>query len=59
VATLAFAGSTPTLDPVAISPQLYTVRLENDRLRVLEYRLKPGKEEPMHSHPPGVVFALD
>lgn len=54
----ALAESAPTLDPVAISPQLYSVRFENDRVRVLEYRLKPGGKEPMHSHPPGVVFAL-
>lgn len=58
VAALAFAGSSRTLDPVALSPQLYSVRFENDRVRVLEYRLKPGGREPMHSHPPGVVFAL-
>ena len=57
-AALAFGESTPTLDPVAISPQLYSVRFENNRVRVLEYRLKPGGKEPMHSHPPGVVFAL-
>jgi quercetin dioxygenase-like cupin family protein len=56
VAVLAEAA--PTLDPVAISPQLYSVRFENDRVRVLEYHLKPGGTEPMHSHPPGVVFAL-
>lgn len=37
------------LDPVALSPQLYSVRFENDRVRVLEYRLKPGGKEPMHS----------
>ncbi len=54
----AVAESAPTLDPVALSPQLYSVRFENDRVRVLEYRLKPGGKEPMHSHPPGVVFAL-
>lgn len=58
VAVVALAESTPTLDPVALSPQLYTVRFENDRVRVLEYRLKAGGKEPMHSHPPGVVFAL-
>ena len=58
VAAVAFAESTPTLDPVKISPQLYTVRFENERVRVLEFRLKPGGKEPMHSHPPGVVFAL-
>jgi hypothetical protein len=45
-------------DPVKQSPQFYTVRLENDRVRVLEYRLKPGEKEPMHSHPAGVVFYL-
>ena len=54
----ALAESAPALDPVAISPQLYSVRFENDRVRVLEYRLKPGGKEPMHSHPAGVVFAL-
>ena len=58
VATFALADSGRPLDPVAISPQLYKVRFENDRVRVLEYRLQPGGTEPMHSHPPGVVFAL-
>ena len=45
-------------DPVRISPQYYTVRFENDQVRVLEYRLRPGEEEPMHSHSPGVVFVM-
>ena len=45
-------------DPVKISPQYYTVRLENERVRVLEFRLKPGEREPTHSHPPGVVYVL-
>jgi quercetin dioxygenase-like cupin family protein len=45
-------------DAVRLSPQLYTVRFENDRVRVLEYRLKPGQKEPSHSHPPSVVFYL-
>jgi hypothetical protein len=27
-------------------------------VRVLEYRLKPGEKEPMHSHPAGVVYVL-
>lgn len=48
----------PETDPAKLSPHLYTVRLENDRVRVLEYRLKPGGKEPMHSHPPGVVHML-
>ena len=45
-------------DPVKTSPQFYKVLLENDQLRVLEYHLKPGEKEPMHSHPAGVVYVL-
>ncbi len=45
-------------DPVKVSPQYYKVLLDNDEMRVLEVRIKPGEKEPMHSHPPGVVYAL-
>jgi len=45
-------------DPVKTSPQYYKVLLENDQVRVLEYRLKPGEKEPMHSHPAGIVYVL-
>src|SRR3977135_2350264 len=45
-------------DPVKASPQYYKVLLENDQVRVLEYRLKAGEKEPMHSHPAGVVYVL-
>ena len=51
-------ASQPQSDPVKLSPALYTIRFENDRVRVLEYRLRPGQKEPMHSHPPGVVYAF-
>ena len=44
------------VDPVKQSPQYYKVRVDNDRLRVLEYHLPSGQREAMHSHPPGVVF---
>ena len=47
-----------SLDPVKLSPQYYTIRLENERVRVIEYRLKPGQKEVMHSHPPYVVHIL-
>jgi len=45
-------------DPVKLSPSLYKVVLENDQVRVLEYRVKPGDKEPMHSHPAAVVYLL-
>jgi beta-alanine degradation protein BauB len=34
------------------------VRFENERVRVLEYHLKPGEKEATHSHPAGVVYVL-
>src|SRR5213080_4877113 len=45
-------------DPVTTSPKYYKVLLENDQVRVLEYRLKAGEKEPMHSHSAGVVYVL-
>jgi quercetin dioxygenase-like cupin family protein len=50
--------TTHAQDPVKTSPQYYKVLLENDQVRVLEYRLKPGEKEAMHSHPAGVVYVL-
>ncbi|MGZ8853198.1 MAG: hypothetical protein ACXW2X_07355, partial [Thermoanaerobaculia bacterium] len=45
-------------DAVTVSPQYYTVRLENDRVRVLEFRLKPGEKEAMHTHGAGVAYIV-
>lgn len=58
IAISASAQVTPIEDPVNKSPQYYTVRFENDRVRVLEYRLRPGQKEAMHTHPAGVVRYL-
>jgi beta-alanine degradation protein BauB len=55
---LAIGMAMSAQDPVTTSPQFYRVLLENDRVRVIEYRLKPGETEPMHSHPAGVVYVL-
>lgn len=60
-ALLASFASTASLkvasaqDPAKLAPQYYKVLLENDHVRVIDYRLKPGEKEPMHSHPSGVV----
>jgi len=54
----AMCMATSAQNPVTTSPQFYKVLLENDQVRVLEYRLKPGEKEPMHSHPAGVVYVL-
>ena len=57
--TFAFAISSANIgaqDPVKQSPQYYKVLLENDQVRVLEYRLKPGEKEPMHTHVGGALY---
>ena len=45
-------------DAVAAAPHAYKVLLENDRVRVLEYRSGPGTKADMHSHPDIVVVPL-
>ena len=57
-AAAVLAQSTSAGDAVAVSPQLYAVKLENERVRVLEYTLKPGASEPLHSHGSFIVRFL-
>ena len=45
-------------DAVAVAPDLYMVRLENDRVRVLEVSGNPGTTSDQHSHPAQVAVAL-
>jgi quercetin dioxygenase-like cupin family protein len=46
------------VDAVTAAPHAYKVLLENDRVRVLEYRGAPGTKAEMHSHPDLVAVAL-
>ncbi|HEX6280454.1 MAG TPA: hypothetical protein VFZ49_10640 [Pyrinomonadaceae bacterium] len=55
VLTVSFASAQ---DAVKLSPSMYKVLLENEHVRVLEFRCKPGEKEPMHSHPAFVAFPL-
>lgn len=45
-------------DATEVAPNLYRVLLENDRVRVLEYRGQPGAKAAMHSYPALVAYAL-
>ena len=47
-----------TLDPAETNPQHYTVVFENDRVRVLEYRDRPGDRTTPHEHPDSVMHTL-
>jgi hypothetical protein len=42
-------------DPAKTDSDKYRVILENERVRVLEYRDKPGDKTTMHAHPDFVV----
>jgi quercetin dioxygenase-like cupin family protein len=37
---------------------MYKVLLENENVRVLEFRAKPGEKEPVHSHPAAVIYVF-
>jgi quercetin dioxygenase-like cupin family protein len=45
-------------DPVKVSPKNVKVVFENDKVRVIEVRIKPGEKIPVHSHPAHVTIAL-
>ncbi|TSD99289.1 cytoplasmic protein [Skermania sp. ID1734] len=45
-------------DPAVVDPELYRVVFENDRVRVLEYRDKPGDRTHPHRHPDSVLYPL-
>ena len=45
-------------DPVVTDGDKYTVLMENERVRVLEYRDSPGQRTTPHYHPDYVLCAL-
>ena len=51
-------GNTMDRDPVRTDPELYSVVFENDRVRVLEYRDRPGDRTSEHGHPDMVIIPL-
>jgi beta-alanine degradation protein BauB len=55
---LALGSAASAHDPVHTDGDKYKVRLENARVRVLEYRDRPGEKTHEHSHPAFVVVAL-
>jgi hypothetical protein len=45
-------------DPTETDPDKYKVVFENDRVRVLEYRDRPGDRTSSHRHPDSVMYTL-
>jgi len=58
---LALSDTVQAQDAAKMQPGSYRVAFENDRLRVLEYRDRPGMGlcgQGMHSHPPHLTVVL-
>ena len=45
-------------DPAVVNARTIKVKLENDRVRVLEAVLQPGDREQLHSHPGYVIYVV-
>ncbi len=58
---LAFADAAPAQDAATVQPGSYRVAFENDKLRVLDYRSRPGMGvcgSGVHSHPAHLTVVL-
>jgi quercetin dioxygenase-like cupin family protein len=54
----ALAQQPEQVDPLVVSPDKFSVLLENEHVRVLEYTLLPGQQDEWHTHPPKVSYVV-
>jgi hypothetical protein len=52
------SGTASSQDPVPLYPENYKILFENDRVRVLDFRLRKGATEKLHSHPANVTVKI-
>ena len=61
----ALAGTTPASatdpipDPAQVYPENYVILLENDCVRVMDFKLRQGATEQPHQHPAHVLYVLE
>lgn len=46
------------IGPLEVASNVYTLVMENDHVRVLDVRFKPGEKAVMHSHPDHVIYVV-
>jgi quercetin dioxygenase-like cupin family protein len=56
--SFAFAHYAAAQDPAVVNAKTIKVKLDNDKVRVLEATLQPGDKENLHSHPASVVYVI-
>jgi len=52
------ASVTREQDPLVVNSKTIALKLENNRVRVLEATIKPGDKEKTHSHPAYVIYVI-
>lgn len=57
-ASQSFAQSTVIPDPAAVYKDNYKILLENDRVRVMDFKLRKGDSEDFHMHPAHVLYVI-
>ena len=55
----ALAVEAPAQDPAVVNGKTIRVRVDNERVRVLEAVLQPGDREQRHSHPASVYYVVE
>lgn len=53
------ASVTREQDPLIVNSKTIALKLQNERVRVLEATIKPGDKEQTHSHPAYVVYVIE
>ena len=47
-------------DPVVVGPDIYSMKFQNEKVRVSEIKFNPGDKAPMHTHPwPHAVYVIE
>lgn len=57
--TLSLATQSPAQDPLTVGPDVYALKLENERVRVMEVTFAPGASIALHSHPDHAVYVVE
>src|SRR6266542_6171039 len=58
ILTVQLLVASPIPDPTVSDPDKYKVILENESVRVIDYRDKPGDSTKQHHHKPFVLYVL-
>ena len=53
------ASVTRIQDPLVVNSKTIALKLQNERVRVLEATLNPGDKEQTHSHPAYLIYVIE